>query len=433
MFKKVCLIGANGSMGAKIAAIIAGFGDLPVYMVARDLEKSKKGIEIAVKSIRSNAIRKNLMPATFTQLPKILKECDWVFEAVAEEYTVKEVVNKEIAKNPKKNRVISTLTSGLSIQKLAEPFSKEDKQNYIGIHFFNPPYKMLLCEIIPSSHTSKSLINSLAKYLEKQLNRVVVITKDLPGFVANRIGFQLMNEAAQFAQKYKKRGGVEYIDSLLGPYTGRSLGPLETIDFVGLDIHKAVVKNLYENLNDDAKESFQIPAFLQYLIKKEKLGSKSGEGIYTMQEVEGVRKKLVFNIATNTYIPYNPHASPVVLSMKEHIRNAEYQKAYQILLDSSHDDAKIVKYFISRYISYSYSLIGTVVQTREEIDKAMGFGFNWLPPSAFVDMLGGPKKAISLIKSCRLPIPHELSKNIKQQVNFYQLNNLLDYRSLIKL
>lgn len=432
MFKKAVLIGANGSMGAKIAAIIASFGEIPVYMVARDIGKAKRGIEIAVASVRSDAIRKNLIPATYGQLPHLLKQCDWVVEAVTENYETKQSVNRLIAKTNRKGRVISTVTSGLSITTLLDTFEKEDRSRYLGIHFFNPPYKMLLCEIVPTEYTDKNVLKELTEYLQKRLLRVVIRTKDVPAFAANRVGFQFINEAALFAEKYKNKGGIAYIDSLLGRHTGRSLAPLETLDFVGLDIHQAIVGNIHENLDDHAKNTFILPGFIKYLIKKGSLGIKSGEGLYALKEVNGTKKKYVFDIKTGTYIPGARYESILIDSMRKYIRTGNYKQAFNVLMKSAHPDADIIRYFIARYISYAFSLVGSVVLTKEIIDRAMAYGFNWLPPSALVDLLGGVKNTISLIKKYQLPVPAALTAEKKSKLNFYTLQSELDYRSFIK-
>jgi 3-hydroxyacyl-CoA dehydrogenase len=239
--RKVAFLGANSAMGSQSAALIASFGNIPVFMVARDLKKAKEGIETAVRSVKSNSIRKNLIPATYKQLPKILAEVDWVIEAVSEDFKIKKSINKLISMTKRKNRIISTLTSGLSITKLSEDFDPYDQKRYVGLHFFNPPYKMLLCELIPTVHNDKEMLRELEAYLGRVLLRKVIIVKDTPAFIANRVGFQFMNEALLFAEKYKDKGVVYRCAT--GRHTGRTLGPLE-IDFVGLDVHKAILSNL---------------------------------------------------------------------------------------------------------------------------------------------------------------------------------------------
>lgn len=433
--RKVACLGANSAMGSKSAALIASFGDVPVFMVARTPKKAKEGIETAVRSVKSNSIRKNLIPATYKQLPKILAASDWVIEAVSEDFKIKKSVNILISKTQRKNRIISTLTSGLSISKLAEDFDQYDRKRYVGLHFFNPPYKMLLCELIPTVHTDQEMLKDLELYLGRILLRKVIVVKDTPAFIANRVGFQFMNEALLFAEKYKDRGGVAYIDALLGRHTGRTLGPLETIDFVGLDVHKAILSNLELNVGeeDTARETFRTPRSIDSLLKKGRLGVKASEGFYTDREVNGERRRFVFDIKTHKYIPLIKIVSPVVRLMSEFIRNGEYLKAFDVLKTSRHADASIMRYFIARYMSYSFSIVGSVADTTETVDRAMGFGFNWLPPSAMVDLLGGVTESVRLLQKHHLSVPPALISKKDQRAKLYTLQNELDYRSLLKL
>ena len=124
-----------------------------------------------------------------------------------------------------------------------------------------------------------SLYASLKEYLSEKLHRTIAESKDLPAFLGNRIGFYVMNEALQYAEKYQDNGGIDYIDSLLGPFTGRTMAPLTTSDFVGLDVHKAIVDNIYENTNDYVHEKFVLPTFVQELIDEGRLGRKTRQGL----------------------------------------------------------------------------------------------------------------------------------------------------------
>lgn len=158
----------------------------------------------------------------------------------------------------------------------------------MGIHLYNPPYNMTLCEVIPSRYTDATKLREVKKYLKEVLLRNVVEVKDEPAFMGNRIGFQFINEALQYAEKYQDNGGIDYIDSIIGPFTGRNMAPLLTSDFVGLDVHKAIVDNIYDNTNDYAHDTFKMPEFALQLISENKLGRKSGAGLYqTIKNPDG--------------------------------------------------------------------------------------------------------------------------------------------------
>lgn len=428
----VTVLGANGNMGSQCAGLITAFGNTQTYLVAQTIEKANEAVEKAIRSIRSESIRDRLFPITYNELAVALKKSDWVLETVGESYEVKNKIYQLLGKTKKKGRIITTITSGLAIHKLAEYLDEEERKNFFGTHFFNPPYKMLLCELIGSKYSDKELLLELKSYLENVLLRKVVVCNDTPGFLANRIGFQCMNEALQYSEKYRGEGGIAFIDQLLGRHTGRALPPIETINFVGLDVHEAIVNNLYNNTNDHGRGTYKLPKYVKKLIDSKKLGVKSGEGLYKYEKDENGKKvKYYYDQLIEQYVKVMKIESPVITSMKADIRVGRYSEAFSALLQSRHPHAKIIQYFIAHYISYSFSLVGEVVERSEQIDTAMGYGFNWIPPSALVDLIGGLKNAIQLVKKYRLPIPIVL-KNQTSRKYIYTLSDSLDARSFIR-
>ena len=201
--KTVTVVGANGTMGTNVSAIFASFGNAKVYMVSRSMEKSKKAAAKAAKSVRAEAILANLIPVDYSMLAECVAESDLVFESTAENLEIKKEITKQIAENMKKDAIACSGTSGLSITILAECFSEEQKGRYFGVHMFNPPYNMTLCELIATKYSDNQIKENLKDYLTNTLFRTVVETKDTPAFLANRIGFQFINKAMQYAEKYK--------------------------------------------------------------------------------------------------------------------------------------------------------------------------------------------------------------------------------------
>lgn len=431
--KTVTILGANGAMGAGSAGVIAAFGNAKVYMLARDLEKAKDGVEKAYNSVKAEVIRKNLIPGTYDKdLERCVSESDWVFELVAESYEVKEPINARIAKSRRPGTIVSTVSSGLSIERLAKAFDEDGQKHYYGTHFFNPPYKMILCELVTHPGNDKKLTAELGEYLDKKLGRAVVYTNDTPAFAGNRIGFQLMNEIAIMAEKHADKGGIALMDEIMGGYTGRAMGPLATVDFVGLDVHKAIVDNIYDNTKDAAHATFKLPGYMQKLIDEGKLGMKSKGGLTKITKTaDGKKEKFVYNIKTGAYDPYPKFNIEFIPKAKKLIQNSDYKGAMDVLKAAKGLEADLARYFISRYISYSLSIVGEVVATKEMADMAMGFGFNWVPASAFVDFLGGPKETIAMMEKAKIPVP-EILKKAKSGKKFYELGDILDPRSLFK-
>ncbi|MBE7412674.1 MAG: 3-hydroxyacyl-CoA dehydrogenase family protein [Leptospiraceae bacterium] len=431
--KTVTIVGANGSMGSGSAGVIAAFGEAKVYMLARSLDKAQEGIDKAIKSVKTDTIKPRLIAGTYdNDLERCVSESDWVFELVAESYEVKEPMNARISKARKPGTIVSTVSSGLSIARLAKAFDEDGQKHYFGTHFFNPPYKMILCELVSHKGSDPKITKELGAYLDSKLRRAVVYTNDTPAFAGNRIGFQLMNEIAQFAEKYADKGGIALMDEIMGGYTGRAMGPLATIDFVGLDVHKAIVDNLYKETKDSAHETFKLPDYIQKLIDAGNLGAKSGQGLLKRtKSPDGKREKFVYNIQTGNYDPYPKFDIPFAKEAKQKIASSDYAGAMNVIKEAKGFEADLCRYFMARYISYSLSIVGEVVDTKENADAAMGFGFNWVPASAFVDFLGGVNEAKKFLEKSKIEIPSVLAKaNPKEK--FYQLGNKLDARSLFR-
>lgn len=276
--KTVTVLGSNGTMGSNVSGIFASFGNAKVYMVSRDIQNSFMAKKKAALSVRSEVINKNLIPKDYDDLSECINESDLIFESVSEDFSVKEKFFLKVLGDLQKEPIIATGSSGLSIEKLSAIFPDKIKSKFMGIHFYNPPYNLPACEVIPSQFTDDQVLNETKNYLSHVLLRKVVQVKDSPAFLGNRIGFFFINKAMIFAEKYKAQGGIDYIDAILGPFTGRSMPPLVTSNFVGLDVHKAIVNNVFFNSKDPALESFRFPAYADGLIASGRLGRKAGGG-----------------------------------------------------------------------------------------------------------------------------------------------------------
>lgn len=428
--KTVTILGANGTMGAGSAGVIAAFGGHKVHMLARSKDKAEEGVKKALDSVRSGVILDKLIPGSYDDLEKAVAESDWVFELVAESYEVKEPINKRIAASRRPGTLVSTVSSGLSIARLASHFDADGQKHYYGTHFFNPPYKLTLCELVTHKGNDPATTKALSDYLTNTLLRYVVLTNDTPAFAGNRIGFQLMNEAAHYAEKYQDQGGIHLIDSILSGYTGRAMSPLATADLVGLDVHKAIVDNIYENTKDAAHDTFKLPAYMQKLIDAGALGNKAGKGLYQRTKTpEGKTERKVYNIKSGQYEPLPKLDLPFKAQAIEAIQKSDYKGAAEIIRNAQGPFGEILRHFIARYVSYAFSLIPEVTD-QNGVDGAMGFGFNWAPPSAWVEILGGPDAAKKLIEAAKLPVPAYL--NSANQKPFYGLKSRLDYRQLFR-
>ena len=401
--RTVTVIGVTGTMGANIAGIFASFGNAKVYCVGRDLEKVKKTIPRTIQSVRADAIASNLIPADYSMLKSCISDSDLIFESTKEDISIKTEVATVVASSMKEGAVSCTGTSGLSITKLAECYPEGLRKHFFGVHMFNPPYSMPLCEFIMTEYSDNSVANELKKYLSEVLIRTVVEVKDSPAFLANRIGFQFINEALQFAELYKDNGGIDYIDAILGTFTGRAMAPLTTSDFVGLDVHKAIVDNIFQNTNDYAHNTFILPNFIKSLISEGKLGKKSGGGLYkTIKYDNGLRRKTVYDINTGTYRDVFPFTFAFAEKMKKHFYSGNYQLSFDRLINNHSQEAEICLSFLLKYIIYSFYAADQVGYSIEDADDVMATGFNWCPPLAMYQALSLAGDVTALVKE-RLP------------------------------
>ena len=401
--KTVTVVGVTGTMGANIAGIFASFGNAKVYCVGRDIEKVKRTIPRIVKSVKADAIAKNLIPADFDSLEECVSQSDLIFESSKEDIGVKKNIASRVGKAMKATAVSGTGSSGLSITTIAECYPEELRSRFFGIHMFNPPYTLPLCELTPTKYSNKELKEELREYLSNQLLRTVVEVKDSPAFLGNRIGFQFINEALQCAEKYKDNGGIDYIDALLGSFTGRTMAPLVTADFVGLDVHKAIVDNIYENTDDYAHDTFVMPPFAAKLVEEGKLGRKSGGGLYKLVKYEnGLKRQTVYDINTGLYRDVIPYVFPFADKMKKQIAEGDYVKAFERLVNNHSQEAEICLSFLLKYIVYSLYATEEVGYDITAADDVMATGFNWCPPLAMYQALSTVSNVPELIKM-RLP------------------------------
>lgn len=385
--KTITVIGANGTMGTNGSALFAAFGNAKVFMISRDIQKSRNAVERAVKSVRAEGIRHNIVPVDYSMFNECVQQSDLVFESVTEDLNVKKDIIEKVGKLCNHDTIIATGTSGLSITKLAECLPEDKRENFFGVHFFNPPYSMSLCELIPTIYSNKTVQKDLGEYLNSVLFRTVVVVKDSPAFLANRIGFQFMNMALQYAEKYKDYGGIDYIDTILGPFTGRAMRPCQTADFVGLDVHKAIVDNIYNNTYDYNHQTFKLPDYVERLVEEGRLGRKTNCGLFQIIESsDGGKVFCTYDINTNSYIEKKKLIFPIINSINLFLKNGDYREAFNVLLKDNSQEAGICKLFLKDYMEYSIYVAKEVCEDLSFADDAMATGFNWCPPLSIANL-----------------------------------------------
>lgn len=428
----VTVLGANGTMGRNVAAIFASFGNAKVYMVSRSTEKSQNAIEKAYESVKAESIKAKMIATDYDNLESCVCDSDLVFEACAEDLNIKKDIHNKVSmivnENMMKDIVICSGTSGLSITALAELYDEPNRGRFVGMHFFNPPYNMTLCELIPTKYTDMSVLRDIHLYLDKALYRTTVEVKDFPAFLGNRIGFQFINEAMQLAEEYKYNGGIDYIDAILGSFTGRNMAPLATANFVGLDVHKAIVDNIYENTNDYAHETFVMPSYAVQMVEEGKLGKKTGVGLYkTVLNADGRKEHQVFDIDQKVYrevIKYNfPFVDEAIAALKV----GNYSRAMDVIVNNHSNEAELCCQMLLKYVVYSVKAALEVGFDIHSADDVMVTGFGWCPPLAMVEAFGGKDTFVALCKE-RLDVDTTMIDDLEKEI----IQSKYDYRRYLK-
>jgi 3-hydroxyacyl-CoA dehydrogenase len=404
--RKIVVLGANGSMGSASGAVFAAAG-IPTVFLARTLNKAEAGRARAQQLAKGKIPPHTITCGTYaSDLEHALAEADLVFEAVSEDAAIKSKVFARIDRLRRPETIVATGSSGLSIGGLCAAASPDFRRNFIGIHLFNPPTTLVGCELIPHAGTDLGVIAIVRDFLTASLGREVVETADTPAFAGNRLGFKVLNEVAQLAEEH----GVAFMDQLLGPHTGRALPPLATIDLVGWDVHKAIVDNLAANTHDVAHDQFRLPAYMQRGIDRGHLGRKTRDkgGFFHTEGRGAGARQLVLDPVTGGYRPLAEIAPPLpafIEHMKAALRSDhDYRGAMEILCTAHGMAAKLLRRVVLGYVSYGLGLVGEVVAQPRDIDRIMGFGFLWAPPSVLVDAIG-PGRTIALLEHARLPVP----------------------------
>jgi 3-hydroxyacyl-CoA dehydrogenase len=391
IIKKVAVLG-SGVMGSRIACHFAGVGlqvllldiqpkDLPAD--AKLAEKNKivnDALSAAIKSnpspVYTKDVVKKITTGNFTDNMKDIGGCDWVIEVVVERLDIKQSVFTEVEKWRKAGTLVTSNTSGIPIHLMAEGRSDDFKKHFCGTHFFNPPRYLRLLEIIPTPFTDPAVVDFLMDYGSLQLGKTTVLCKDTPAFIANRIGVFGMMAIMNTMEKLQL--SVDEIDSLTGPIIGRpKSATFRTADVVGIDTLVKVAKGVYDNCPDDeAKEQFVIPSWLNKMVENNWLGDKTGQGFFKkMPATAGGEKEIqVLNLSTLEYEPRKKPRFATIETAKPIDDLKTRLKALCAGTDKAGEFYRLFHYNLFAYISHR---IPEISDELYRIDDGMMAGFGW--------------------------------------------------------
>ena len=405
--EKTVVLGA-GTMGSRIAAHFANAGlpcillDIVPPNLSADAPSSERnkivraGLDAAKKSkpaaFFTAALADKIEIGNFEDDLGRCAEADWIIEVVAENLEIKRKLLTRVAQFRKPGAIVTTNTSGLPVHLIAEGMSEEFQQHWAGTHFFNPPRYLKLVEVIPGPKTSKEVVESLSEFCDRRLGKGVVVVKDTPNFIANRIGTFSMLNALRLMGTLGMT--VEEVDACTGPAVGwPKSATFRTADIVGLDVLVHVVKNIYETApNDESREMYKVPALVEEMAKRGWLGDKTGQGFYKKVKGEGKQEILTLDVNTMEYRS-RQKAKFASLEMGKAIEDTRERLRALVgpVLEGQNGDK--AQQFLWRGLSetclYAARRVPEISDNIVDVDRALRWGFGWeLGPFEIMDAVG---------------------------------------------
>ena len=305
----------------------------------------------------------------------MISEADWIIEAVTENLEIKRSLLERVATFRKPGSVVSSNTSGLPVGRIAAGLPEEFRRHWLGTHFFNPPRYLHLLEVIPGPDTLPEVLAAVSSFADHRLGKGVVRAKDTPNFIANRIG--VFSTCNIFRIMQEEGLTVEEVDRLTGAILGwPKSATFGTIDLVGLDILVAVTRNLFENTpNDECREMFRLPTFVETMLARGLPGSKTGAGFYQrLKKSSGSGEILTLDLETLEYRPPKKVQFPSL----DAARNIEdLGQRIRMLLQSDDRAGRFLWKAMSATFLYAARRIPEIADRIVEIDRAMKWGFGW--------------------------------------------------------
>ena len=439
---KVAVLG-SGIMGAGIACHFANIGaDVLLLDIVpkepNDAEKAK-GMDTSHPQVRNRIVNENLTKAVKSKpaplyhasfsdriktgnfeddMPKIA-DVDWIIEVVVERLDIKKIVFEQVEKFRTPGTLVSSNTSGIPIKFMNEGRSEDFQQHFTVTHFFNPPRYLKLFEVIPGPNCKPEVVDFLMDYGSRFLGKSAVLAKDTPAFIGNRVGIFCIQSL--FHQMKTMELTVEEVDKLTGPVMGRpKSATFRTVDVVGLDTLVHVANGLHENCPDDERRDiFVLPDFIQKMMDEKWLGSKSGQGFYKKVTTKDGKSEIqVLDLNTMTYRA-KKNVSFATLEKTKPIDSVT--ERFPVLVDGKDKAATFYRKVLGETFAYVQFRIPEIADELYHIDEAMKAGFGWEHgPFELWDAVG-LATGIELIKEAGQPVAPWIETLAAKADGFYQL------------
>ena len=366
--KKVVVIG-SGTMGSGIAAHLCN-ANIPVTLLDLKTEISEQARDRIYKSRPPLLLDKskinNIKVGNILDDFNIVKDADWVVEAVVERIDIKHDIYKKIFKERKNGAIVSSNTSSIPIKVLSHNLSDEEKKDFCITHFFNPVRYMGLLEIVKNENNDLDKINSLKNFCETELGKGAIICNDTPGFLGNRVGVYAMQIA--MTEAFKLNLSIEEADAIFGRPMGiPKTGVFGLYDLIGIDLMSDVLKSFIKELskNDPFQEVAKEIPLVKKLIETGYTGRKGKGGFYRVNKIDHVKVMEAINLKTGEY---SPRKKINIKSEKIDLKN---------LINRDDKYGEYAWSVISKIIKYASSLVPDITKEFNDIDEAMRLGFNW--------------------------------------------------------
>lgn len=439
--EKVAVLG-SGIMGSGIAAHLAGIG-LQVLLLdisPKELneDEKSKGLSLDHPSVQKRIVNDSLSKSlkskpspiynasfanriktgTFENDLHQIAEVDWIIEVVVERLDIKKQVFESVEKHRKPGTLISSNTSGIPIHLMAEGRSEDFQEHFLGTHFFNPARYLRLLELIPGPKTNQETIRFFEHFGRKFLGKSVVVAKDTPAFIGNRIG--IFSIQSLFHRVKDLEMTIEEVDKLTGPVIGRpKSATFRTVDVVGLDTLVHVANGIKEHCTSDERhELFSLPDFIESMMEANRLGSKTGEGFYKKIKKDGKSEILSLELTTGEYRAAKK-AKFATLEKTKSVSNVADR--FPILVGGSDKAGEFYRLVFADLFAYVSHRMGEITDAIYKIDDAMKAGFGWEHGPFEIWDAVGLQKGIELVKKQNLELPAWIEELAANQSSFYKV------------
>ena len=452
--RRAAVLGA-GVMGSRIAAHLANSGIptclLDIVPSSLTEAEQKAGLTLESPQVRNRIAlagleaAKKSTPAAFFVPERAawittgnfedhlgwVADADWIIEAVVENLEVKRSLLARVDQLRRTDSIVSTNTSGLPVSRIAEGRSQDFRRHWLGTHFFNPPRYLHLLELVPGRETLPEVVELLAEFADRRLGKGVIVAKDTPNFIANRIGTFLLVNLMRLVEQEGLT--VEEVDALSGPAVGApKTATFRLLDLVGLDTAAHVIRNIFENAPEDERRDFyRVPPFLQQMLERHWLGDKTRQGFYkkvkpagtagSEKAAAGESQVLALNLNTLEYRPRQRPNFPLL----EMLRNVDDPaERLRLLLNSEDRAGRFAWKAFSEVFLYAAARIPEISDRILEIDRAMKWGFGWeLGPFEMWDALDVAATVSRLEKEGRA-VPENVRRMLAAGAcSFYRRHN----------